>query len=126
MGRPLGDLDVASRASVEGRLGRPESFEDVDLRARALPVYVTGEIEIAGQEPASVAVAINGVVAGWQNAYFKTFFPQPEELGPGRHIRRFWMMVPPSLLREGDNDVEVFMIRGGPGDERLEPVRLAG
>jgi hypothetical protein len=33
-------------------------------------------------------------------------------------------MVPPALLRDGDNDIELFRIDGDPGSVELRPIRF--
>jgi hypothetical protein len=35
-------------------------------------------------------------------------------------------MVVPTLLRDGDNRVELYQVEGEPGSERLRPVPLEG
>ena len=101
-------------------------FRDVDLDSGTLPVYLSGAIEVPGLPSRAVAVSVNGVVAGWGRAYFPNFFPNEAQREPGLHTRQFWMMIPPSLLSQGENDIELHLIEGEPGQERLEPIRQPG
>ncbi|MBA3303890.1 MAG: hypothetical protein H0U26_08470 [Acidimicrobiia bacterium] len=126
VGRRLDDLDVSGRPEFEGRLDRRGAYRNVDLDRKRLPVYVSGTVEVTGQPSRPVAVSVNGVVGGWGYAYFPAFFPSTEEQEPGLHNRRFWTMVPPSLFREGNNEIELHLVEGEPGSERLEPIRLPG
>jgi hypothetical protein len=73
-------------------------------------------------------VVVNGVVAAWAHAYL------PQLLPPGFDVRylerprpRWWgTMVPPQMLRDGRNRVELLRIDGEGADRVLHPVRLRG
>ena len=57
---------------------------------------------------ATVAVAVNGVIGGW--------YDTPD--APGNPSEQtFQVLIPPSLLTDGANDIEVFLIEGT-GDQR--------
>lgn len=106
VGEEVGDLIGTARSDTTAVLDDPDRFDDVDLSADSLPVYVSGRL--GGKDPGPVAVALNGVVGGW---YDPSGGPRGDGYVP------FEVMVPPSLLRAGDNTVEVFTIVGS-GDER--------
>jgi hypothetical protein len=101
VGQEVADLARGEADGVTATIDDPDRFEDVDLSARMLPVYVAGEVE--GADGGVVAVAVNGVVAG---SYDTSGRPDGADRG------RFQVMVPPSLLRDGSNDVEVYRIDG--------------
>jgi hypothetical protein len=111
VGVPVAQLEVGPPSPVGMRLDDPRALDDVDTRARTLPVYIPGEAE--GDEPVTVAVAVNGVVGG----VFTTIHDEERQ--------RFWVIVPPSLLVDGRNEVELFGVDGAPGSERLLPAAPA-
>jgi hypothetical protein len=97
----------------------------VDLDGDEVPAYISGETVVAGPDP-RYAVAVNGVVGGWAHAYLPTLLPpglDPNYTDRPR-VRWFWTMVPPELLREGRNRVELLRIDGEGDDRVLRPVRL--
>jgi hypothetical protein len=124
VGRRVADLEVAAPIEARGRIDGAEVFREVDLEGALVPAYISGELTVEGPE-AVVAVAVNGVVGGWSRAYLGNFLPVFEEGYFDRpHTRRWWTMVPPELLREGRNRVELFRIDGEPGSAALRPVPL--
>ena len=128
VGRRTDELEEAAEGEgaprLRGRLERPAGYREVDLDSGMLPAYVSGVVQHPGQGRATVAVSVNGVVGGWSRAYFPGYFPNEIQQEPGVHLRRFWAMVPPSLFREGENDIELHFVEGEPGSERLTPIRL--
>lgn len=106
IGQEVGALDVTEAGDATATVDSPERFSDVDPTADSVPAYISGRV--TGGEPGPVAVAVNGVIGGW----YDTSVGPTDEAG-----RRFAVMVPPALLREGDNDVEVFLVAGR-GDDR--------
>jgi hypothetical protein len=36
----------------------------------------------------------------------------------------FWTMLPPKLLRQGRNDIRIYLVKGDPSDPYLEPITL--
>ncbi len=86
-------------SDVTATIDAPERFTDVDLSDSTVPVYVSGHVGADG--PDVVAVAVNGVLGGW---YDTSTTPRDAAGQP------FQIMFPPSLLRDGNNDVEVFLI----------------
>jgi hypothetical protein len=125
VGRDVDDLDVGEVVTAPGALDHRDAYRDVELDAPRLPVYVSGDVTPDGPDPA-LAVAVNGVIGGWAHGYLPTF------LAPGLdprytetpRLRRWWTMVPPALLRDGDNDIELFRIDGDPGSVELRPIRF--
>jgi hypothetical protein len=112
VGTPVDELGPDERAAtVDGRIDDPGRFRDVDLTDEPLPAYVSGAVD--ADRTVTVVVAVNGVVGG----SFTTDV-EPEGTSP----RRFWTMLPPTLLREGDNEIELFVARGAPEAPRLVPI----
>ena len=79
-----------------------------------------------------VVVAVNGVVGGWADAragkdadpeVYERFGFEPPPGGPDT-ARVFAMMVPPELFRDGDNDVDIFVVNDVDGGETLAPARM--
>jgi hypothetical protein len=97
---PTGTLEVTGRVDQ----ARPD--------AHLVPwAYVQGTIK--GVEPNTpLALTVNGVVAGFSGVYDE----------PGSDELAYWTVLPPALFRRGENDVRVYVIRGGPDDPGLVPV----
>ena len=110
VGQEVGSFEQGDMEGVTATIDDPDRFEDVELSATVLPAYVSGEVE--GADGGAVAVAVNDVVAGW---YDTSGSPEVADR------RRFQVMVPPSLLRNGSNDVEVYLIEGDGADVVLVP-----
>ncbi|HEV2767970.1 MAG TPA: sulfatase-like hydrolase/transferase [Acidimicrobiales bacterium] len=113
-GTPVVELPQGPPADWKARLVDPEQYDDVDLQAPILPVYVSGEVEEADTELRRVVVAVNGVIGGWGSleAHLTVW------------STRFAVLVPESLLRPGANTVDVFAMEGAPGEVTLRPVEL--
>ncbi len=118
VGRPVDSFEqVDPDGALEYSLDDPSRFADVDPAAGSLPVYVSGHVTSGDQE--RIAVAVNGVIGGW----FQTSATPADERG-----RPFHVLVPPTLLRPGDNEVTVYAIEGeGLGDQTMfAPADLTG
>lgn len=113
-GTPVDDLPRGSPADWEARLLDGERYDEVDLGAETVPVYISGVVEEPETELRDVAVAVNGVIAGWGRL----------ERHHDADETRFAVLVPESFLRPGDNAVEVFAMEGPPGAVTLRPVEL--
>ena len=103
VGRALSTLDLGARAETAVRYRRPAAFEDVDVEADTLPLYVRGVVS-GPAEPVSLAVSVNGVIAATTLSYRES----------GDWV--FGSMIPEDALIAGDNDIEVFVV-DGVGDE---------
>lgn len=95
-GRPLSRVKRAR--GVRAVLDSPGRYAAVDPGARTLPVDVTGRIDGGTPRSRPVAVAVNGIVAatGWT-------------ITEGDH-EHFTVLVPPSSLRRGRNEVEAVVL----------------
>ena len=125
VGRRVQDLPMGDRVTVRGHVNRGRQLASVDHDADELPAFVSGETLVRGQDPI-YAVVVNGVIGGWAHAYL------PQLLPPGldaRYLevprpRWWWTMVPPDLLRNGRNRVELLQIEGQGADRVFHPVRF--
>jgi hypothetical protein len=94
-------LHAASHVAVSIR-GRAQ-FQDVNLAADPLPLYVAGLLETTRPEPLAVAVVVNGVVAAITHSYRE------------RGAHRFGTLIPESSLRNGRNVVAGVALDEPPG-----------
>jgi hypothetical protein len=108
VGVPVAELESGPPAPPRASLDDPGALDEVDVTAPTLPVYVAGHLDT--DEPHTVAVAVNGVVGG-------VFTTTDWDGG-----QRFWTVVPPDLLVDGRNEVDVHLVEGEPGSERLSPM----
>ena len=115
VGLDVDDLEVEPGRGLRARLDQPQALADVDLDAAELPVYVSGEV--TAEDPVDVAVVLNGVVAGW----CETTDMAGVRNGRGSEDYPFSVVVPEALLRRGDNEVELYELRG---PQRLRRVQL--
>jgi hypothetical protein len=98
VGRPVTAVRPGLPVRGSARVARAGSWRSVDLAAGTLPVYRTGTVHDVPAAVTRVAVAVNGVVAGVSN------------LTDGPGDRAFAVLVPPSLLRDGTNDLAVYAL----------------
>ena len=104
VGRALSTLDVGARAEAVARYRGQTAFEDVDVEADTLPLYVRGVVTDGPGEPVSLAVSVNGVIAATTLSY--------RESGEWA----FGSMLPEEALIAGDNDIAIFVVDGA-GDQ---------
>jgi hypothetical protein len=126
VGRRVRDLVSGAPLRVPGHIDRSPELRDVDAGGPKVPAYQSGELRITAPEP-TFAVAVNGVVGGTSKGYLPNFLP-PGALEPGYNdrprSRSWWTVVAPTLFRDGDNRVELYLIQGEPGQESLRPIDL--
>lgn len=80
-----------------------EAFEDVDPEGEVIPTWVVGTVAGGSGEKKDVAVAVNGTIRAVGNTF--TLATGGDELVA--------VMIPPSALEAGRNEVEVFEVSGG-------------
>jgi hypothetical protein len=120
VGTPVDDLELGEPADFTFELDDPSrefknvdfSFEDVDLDGEIIPTYIAGTI--ASRDDVDIAVALNGRVAGWGPAFAESKNPD------GR--QSFFVLAPESLMRDGDNVIEIYVVGNGPDGPVLHPV----
>jgi hypothetical protein len=122
VGKRVSDLAVASPGGTAHVLGL-DSYHRVDPASGLVPAEVTGRLTgtVAGipARPA-IAVAINGVIGGVSET-----FAEPFATG-GDPPRWFTTMVSDSLLRRGDNQLQLFAVDHAGGIRHLRPLSLTG
>ena len=89
---------MRARAEPVVTVARPTAFEDVDIEADTLPLYVWGRLRSGPADPLSLAVSVNGVIAATTLSYREN----------GEWV--FGSMIPQDTLIAGDNDVEIFVV----------------
>jgi hypothetical protein len=113
LGKPIPNEanDDAGTATVENE----DLLQNVDLQGPSLPVLIEGEIALdsAPDGRPTLALSVNGSVAAVTLGY-----------GRDDSTWRFQALVPPFALREGQNQIEVFLrdeSAGRPSFYRLYP-----
>lgn len=113
VGREVRPGDTETTRGTTFTLDDPTRFRDVATSTDPLPLYVSGQLD--GVTPGLLAVAVNGVVGGWYDT----------SAGPGEPASKpFRVLIPPSLLRDGDNDITVFVIESDSPDARLTQIPM--
>ena len=104
---PNRDLIGATIRSPAGRSAARASIADarelsrVDTKSFLMPNWITGRV--SGGKGLDLAIAVNGKVAAVGNTF---------KLATGGG-ELFGVMVPPSVLRDGKNEVKVYEVSGG-------------
>ena len=112
LGRETAELAPAAASAGTFRLGQPDSLANVDLDSEIRPGHIAGRISSRRSRKREIAVAVNGTV----QAVSRSFFIE------GSRRETFAVVVPEWVLRQGENDVRVFEVRGSPGSLRLVPL----
>ena len=110
VGTPLSELELLSEPGL-GAVLDPAS-QVIELEASYTNALLIGEVaDDPSQDGAEVhlAIAVNGFVAGLSVA------------SPSDGHGWFSVMVPETLLHEGPNPAELFLVEGDPGSPRLRP-----
>jgi hypothetical protein len=116
VGRRVDELPVAGSGGTARVLGL-DDYRHVDLASGTVPAQVAGRLVRAepGLPPRPpVVAAVNGVIGGVSET-FASGDPRPNW---------FATMVPDSLMRQGDNRLELFVLGTAGGRPRLHPLRL--
>ena len=98
---------LGTRATSAGRSSARASIADggdlakVDIKSFLIPNWITGRVK--GGESLDIAIAVNGTVRGVGNTF---------KLATGGG-ELFGVMVPPSALKNGRNEVTVYEVAGG-------------
>jgi hypothetical protein len=112
VGRPAAPLVVNRDRRPVASIENPGAFADVQPDAADVPwAFVQGR---AGVRAGSwIAVVVNGRIAGVGRT----------SRGDSTDGTEFGALVPPSLVRRGHNDVELFLVTGPPTAPQLHPTR---
>jgi hypothetical protein len=104
---------VVDHGGAKGSIDHFDRYADLDLDAPMAPwAYLFGNVE--GPNGVPLAIAANGRIVAFSETY---------NLGDAP-TKPFWAMLPPKLLRDGRNDIRLYVVRGDPADPDLEPVTL--
>jgi hypothetical protein len=118
VGRRTADLTIAGSGGTAHVIGA-DDLRHVDPSSGTVPAQVaghlTGTTPGAAPRPA-VAVAVNGVIGGVSETFATGDSPPTW----------FSAMVPDTLLRPGDNQLQLFLLDTTGGQQRLHPLNLTG
>jgi Sulfatase len=118
VGRRVGDLTVAGGGGTARVIGL-DDYRHVDPDSGRVPAHVGGQLTrtAPGTPPRpAVAVAVNGVIGGVSGTFASGDSPPTW----------FSAMVPDTLLRPGDNKLQLFLLYDTGGQQRLHPLTLSG
>ena len=118
VGRRVADLTVAGSGG-SARVSGLDDYRRVDLAGGVVPSWVGGQLTSTtpGTPPRpAVAVAVNGVIGGVSETFASA----------GSSPTWFSAMVPDTLLRPGDNQLQLFLLSTTGGQQRLHPLTLTG
>jgi hypothetical protein len=105
LGRKVAELSTRRGAGGHVELDGRSQLSAVDTGSDLIPTFVTGTVDLPGQD---LAIAVNGTVAAVTRSY--TAFGET----------RFAAMLPETALRDGRNDVGVYAVRGSENGLVLE------
>jgi Sulfatase len=113
VGLSVTSLAHAAVAPRDATLEDPAKYNHVKLHAAMIPwAYATGTVNVPAQQ--WVAVVVNGKIAGVSQT-----LP-----GDSAGTSEYAAVLPPSLVREGKNDIELFVVTGSPYAPQLARTRL--
>jgi len=103
VGRSVAGLGTSGSSQAKASLSDAGALADVDPSSGLVPAWITGRVSGGGAGKRDIAVAVNGTIRAVGNTF--TLATGGGEL--------FAVMVPPSSLEEGENEVEVYEVAGG-------------
>ncbi len=107
LGASLGDTITSEAEGVMLTVNQRGTLNALEEDADQLPVFISGRVNLP--EPTTgeeiVVVSVDGVI----RAVTRSFEPEGNSA-------RYQALIHPDLLHPGDNDVEVWLATGGPGD----------
>jgi Sulfatase len=115
-------LPIAGNGGTARVIGLDE-YRGVDPSTGSVPAQVGGQLtRTAPGTPSrpTIAVAINGVIGGVSGTFAGTF--DPANSPP----TWFSAMIPDSLMRQGENHLELFLVETTGGQRRLRRLTLDG
>ena len=107
VGRLVSTLDLPVGAAALATLENVSAFENVDVEAETLPLYVRGTITGRPTRRVSLAIGVNGVIVATTVSY----------LEQGERV--FASMIPEEALVSGANEVQVLLLDGVSDDAVL-------
>jgi hypothetical protein len=106
VGRAVADVDVGPSSDLRVSLQQADALQHVRRASGSLPAMVWGTTD----RPATVAIAVNGIVAG---------VSPPLGTRPGRIAA----MLPDFLLHDGRNEIRIYEVPSDPTRAELRPAR---
>ena len=106
VGRSTATLDVVPGTESAVNVQNVQRFDNVDVEAEALPLYLRGTLASDVNERVSLGIGLNGVLVATTVSYLER----------GRWV--FASMIPEEALAPGANEVEVVVL-GGAGDDPM-------
>ena len=100
VGRSVSTLDLPVGSAAVATLENVSAFENVDVEAETLPLYVRGTIAGGPTGGVSLAISVNGVIVATTVSY----------LEQGERV--FASMIPEEALVSGANEVQVLVLDG--------------
>ena len=113
-GTPTKDIQILDTLNWHLQIEDADAYRDVRLESSVLPAFFRATVRLPrGAKPGHrIAIAVNGGVVATTVTY-----------AAGGRRQGISAMLPPSALREGENEVEVFKVVRGSGGLALRPVR---
>jgi hypothetical protein len=118
VGRRVHDLTAAGSGGT-AQVSGLDDFRRVDPDSGTVPAHVGGRLTSTAPDTSprpAVVVAVNGVIGGVSET-FASGDAQPTW---------FSAMVPDTLFRPGDNQLQLFLLSTTGGQQRLHPLTLTG
>jgi len=112
-GTPIRNLQILDPLNWRLHIEDADAYRNVRLESSVLPAFFRGTVHLprSANPGHRMAVAVNGLVVATTFTY-----------DTGGRRQGISAMLPPSALREGENEVEVFKVVRGPGGLALRPV----
>lgn len=114
LGERIEDLDVQTAGDVAATIRDPAAFGAVELDGPSLPSWISGTIRNRDSHSADLvlAVVVNGRIAA---------VTRSDETEDG--TTEWAAMIPPGAFKDGENDVEVILVRGAGHDREFFWIR---
>jgi hypothetical protein len=115
LGRRIEEFDVRSDGDVAATVRDLNAFGVVDLDGPSLPAWISGTIRRSDSRGGDLvlAIAVNGRIAA---------VTRSSETGDGK--TEYGAMIPPDAFVDGENDIDLVLIRGVGDDREFWRVRF--
>jgi hypothetical protein len=111
VGRRADDLQIVGPSGITASVDGLDAFAEVDLSSGMLPAHLMADFDGAGAEDILVAAVVNGRVAAvsptWPAGYVS------------HHLEAVLL---PELFRDGENEIELYLVGGAEGRRTLSPI----
>ena len=103
LGTSVAGLGTAGESEARVSLIGAEDFDDVDPESDYVPIWIVGKVSGGSGDKRDVAVSVNGTIRAVGNSF--VLATGGDEL--------ISVMLPPSALEAGKNEVKVYEVAGG-------------